>query len=98
MSEPEGRGAPPVPAGDQPDAERVVSAIADADDRVIESALRPKRLSELVGQVRVREQLALILEGALRRGRPPDHVLISGPPGRPRRCCTWRWRTSGSTW
>jgi holliday junction DNA helicase RuvB len=65
------------PAGE----ERVVSAIADADDRVIESALRPKRLSELVGQARVREQLSLVLEGALRRGRPPDHVLMSGPPG-----------------
>jgi Holliday junction DNA helicase RuvB len=63
------------------DEERVVSAIADADDRVIEGALRPKRLSELVGQARVREQLSLILESALRRGRPPDHVLISGPPG-----------------
>jgi holliday junction DNA helicase RuvB len=59
----------------------VVSAVADADDRAVESALRPKRLSELVGQARVREQLSLILEGALRRGRPPDHVLISGPPG-----------------
>jgi Holliday junction DNA helicase RuvB len=61
--------------------ERVVSGVADADDRVVESALRPKRLTELVGQTRVREQLSLILEGALRRGRPPDHVLISGPPG-----------------
>src|SRR5262249_28942015 len=30
---------------------------------------------------RVGEQLWLVLEGALRRGRPPDHVLISGPPG-----------------
>jgi Holliday junction DNA helicase RuvB len=61
--------------------DRVVSAVADADDRAIESALRPKRLAELIGQARVREQLSLILEGALRRGRPPDHVLISGPPG-----------------
>jgi Holliday junction DNA helicase RuvB len=61
--------------------ERVVSPGADADDRAVESALRPKRLSELVGQARVREQLSLILEGALRRGKPPDHVLISGPPG-----------------
>jgi Holliday junction DNA helicase RuvB len=67
----------PVRSGE----ERVVSSIADADDRVIEGALRPKRLSELVGQTRVREQLSLVLEGALRRGRPPDHVLISGPPG-----------------
>jgi holliday junction DNA helicase RuvB len=59
----------------------VVSGVADADDRAVESALRPKRLSEMVGQARVREQLSLVLEGALRRGRPPDHVLISGPPG-----------------
>jgi Holliday junction DNA helicase RuvB len=65
--------------GSEPD--RVVSALADADDRVVEGALRPKRLSELVGQNRVREQLSLVLEGALRRGRVPDHVLLSGPPG-----------------
>jgi len=62
-------------------AERVVSGLADADDRVVESALRPRRLSELVGQARVREQLSLVLEGALQRGRVPDHVLLSGPPG-----------------
>ncbi len=61
--------------------ERVVSALADSDDRVIEGALRPKRLTELVGQDRVREQLSLVLQGALRRGRPSDHVLLSGPPG-----------------
>ncbi len=58
-----------------------MSALADADDRVVEGALRPKRLSELVGQTRVREQLSLVLEGAMRRGRAPDHVLLSGPPG-----------------
>ena len=47
----------------------------------MESALRPKRLSEFIGQARVREQLSLVLESALRRGRPPDHVLLCGPPG-----------------
>ena len=66
--------------GDDP-AGRVVSPLADADDRAIESALRPKRLTDFVGQHRVREQLSLVLESALRRGRPPDHVLLSGPPG-----------------
>ncbi len=66
----------------EPDeAERTVSALADADDRVVEGALRPKRLAELIGQTRVREQLSLMLEGALRRGRASDHVLLSGPPG-----------------
>jgi Holliday junction DNA helicase RuvB len=61
--------------------ERVVSGLADADDRVVEGALRPKRLHELIGQARVREQLSLVLEGAMQRGRTPDHVLLSGPPG-----------------
>src|SRR5580658_3100790 len=59
----------------------VISALADADERAIESALRPKRLTEFTGQARVREQLSLILTSALRRGRPPDHVLLAGPPG-----------------
>src|ERR1700677_2584880 len=59
----------------------LASPLADADERVIESALRPKRLTEFTGQVRVREQLSLILQSALRRGRPPDHVLLAGPPG-----------------
>jgi len=71
------RGGEPVLAAE----ERVVSPLADADDRLIEGALRPKRLADFVGQARVREQLSLVLEGALRRGRVPDHVLLSGPPG-----------------
>ncbi len=69
------------PPGGEEAADRVVSPLADADDRVIESALRPKRLADFVGQQRVRDQLSLVLESAVRRGRPPDHVLLSGPPG-----------------
>ncbi len=61
--------------------DRVVSPLAAADERVIEGALRPKRLDEFIGQARVREQLTLVLRGAQRRGRVPDHVLLSGPPG-----------------
>jgi Holliday junction DNA helicase RuvB len=80
---PAGAGNPAVQAGPGAGAseDRVVSALADADDRLIEGALRPKRLADFVGQGRVREQLSLVLEGALRRGRAPDHVLLSGPPG-----------------
>jgi Holliday junction DNA helicase RuvB len=59
----------------------VVSPRAEGDERAVEAALRPKRLAEFVGQHRVREQLSLVLQGAERRGRPPDHVLLSGPPG-----------------
>jgi Holliday junction DNA helicase RuvB len=76
----EARREPRSPGGERED-QRVVSPLADGDDRAIESALRPKRLEDFVGQARVREQLSLLLRSALRRGRPPDHVLLSGPPG-----------------
>jgi Holliday junction DNA helicase RuvB len=61
--------------------DRFVSPVADGEEKVIEAALRPKRLDEFIGQARVREQLSLVLQSALRRGRPPDHLLMSGPPG-----------------
>jgi Holliday junction DNA helicase RuvB len=72
------REAPELSAAEQ---ERLVSPLANADERMIEGALRPKRLNDFIGQTRVREQLSLVLTGALRRGKPADHVLLSGPPG-----------------
>lgn len=60
---------------------RIVDPGGSDQERQIEAALRPKRLSEFVGQPRVSDQLALVLEAAKRRGAPPDHVLMSGPPG-----------------
>src|ERR1700704_6929378 len=64
------------------DSERdVVSPLPAVDETEIEASLRPKRLTEFVGQPKVREQLQVVLESALRRERPPDHVLLSGPPG-----------------
>ncbi len=62
-------------------AAEALSAEALGDERVVEAALRPRTLDEVVGQVRVRDQLGLVLEAARRRGRAPDHVLLSGPPG-----------------
>jgi holliday junction DNA helicase RuvB len=59
----------------------VISPLAEVDERDIEGALRPKRLEDFTGQALVREQLSVLLQSALRRGRPPDHVLLSGPPG-----------------
>jgi len=61
--------------------EELVSAEASPADRAAEAALRPKNLDEFVGQERVREQLGLVLSAAKGRGSPPDHVLLSGPPG-----------------
>jgi len=53
----------------------------EPDDLLVEATLRPRNLHEFIGQPRVREQLELVLEGARRRGDPPDHILLSGPPG-----------------
>ncbi|MBP2185279.1 Holliday junction branch migration DNA helicase RuvB [Amycolatopsis magusensis] len=58
-----------------------LSAFAQTGDRDVETTLRPRKLDDFVGQPRVREQLQLVLESARRRGVPPDHVLLSGPPG-----------------
>ncbi len=59
----------------------LTAAEAEGDERVVEAALRPRSLDEVVGQTRVRAQLGLVLEAARRRERAPDHVLLSGPPG-----------------
>jgi Holliday junction DNA helicase RuvB len=63
------------------DDEEPLSPVARPSDGEVEQTLRPHDLTEFIGQARVREQLSLVLEGAKRRGSPPDHVLLSGPPG-----------------
>ncbi len=59
----------------------LMQAEAEGNERAVEAALRPRTLDEVIGQERVREQLGLVLEAARGRGRTPDHVLLSGPPG-----------------
>lgn len=59
----------------------VVRPEADDLERAAEAALRPRHLEEFVGQRVVRDQLSLVLQAAVGRGRAPDHVLLSGPPG-----------------
>jgi len=63
------------------DSDDLVDAEVHVDEQEIEAALRPKRLADFVGQKRVREQLSLVLDAAKLRNRPPDHLLLSGPPG-----------------
>ncbi|WP_239347230.1 MULTISPECIES: Holliday junction branch migration DNA helicase RuvB [unclassified Frankia] len=63
------------------DADGLVSPVAEPEERAFEAGLRPGSLAEFIGQQKVREQLTIMLEGARARARPPDHVLLSGPPG-----------------
>jgi Holliday junction DNA helicase RuvB len=64
------------------DDDRLIeAAVVDPEDREFDVALRPKTLAEFVGQERVKEQLALLIDGARRRDEGVDHLLFSGPPG-----------------
>jgi holliday junction DNA helicase RuvB len=51
------------------------------DEAAAEVTLRPRRLSEFVGQSELKAHLGIVLEAARRRGQAPDHLLFSGPPG-----------------
>jgi len=62
-------------------AQRVVSPAPQDDERQFEAALRPTALADFAGQPHVREQLAISIEAAKRRGEAMDHVLLCGPPG-----------------
>src|SRR5712691_10282645 len=64
------------------DEDRLIDVEAmSEDDRELDVALRPRTLGEFVGQERVKEQLALLIDGARARAEPVDHLLFSGPPG-----------------
>jgi Holliday junction DNA helicase RuvB len=54
--------------------------LADSEEE-LERSLRPRSLSDFVGQERVKEQLSIALEAARARGEALDHVLLAGPPG-----------------
>ena len=61
--------------------ERLINPAAGIGDDRVDQALRPKRLAEVTGQDQVRENLAILLSAAQKRGEPLDHVLFYGPPG-----------------
>ena len=61
--------------------ERLVVPELVEEDVSVDVALRPRRLEEFVGQERLKEQLALLIEGARVRSEPVDHILFAGPPG-----------------
>ena len=58
-----------------------IGAGALPEERSYEEQLRPRRLAEMVGQDRLRENLAVFIRAARERGEPLDHLLFHGPPG-----------------
>ena len=61
---------------------RVVDAASsDHDEELEEVGLRPRTLSEFVGQHQLVEHLGIVLQAARQRSQPVDHILFAGPPG-----------------
>ncbi|MCJ7696187.1 MAG: Holliday junction branch migration DNA helicase RuvB [Anaerolineaceae bacterium] len=60
--------------------DRILSGDIKPEDH-LDMALRPNSLNELIGQVQVKENVAVLIEAAKLRGEPLDHVLFYGPPG-----------------
>jgi Holliday junction DNA helicase RuvB len=58
-----------------------MAPLADPLEAEEEVSLRPRRLSEFVGQAQLKEHLEIMLEAARRRSQPADHLLFAGPPG-----------------
>ncbi|WP_206459093.1 Holliday junction branch migration DNA helicase RuvB [Anaerovorax sp. IOR16] len=61
--------------------DRITAANINLDEEEMELSLRPKRLSEYIGQKSVTENLKIFIEAAQMRKEPLDHVLFYGPPG-----------------
>lgn len=60
---------------------RIVSTEFSQADSDIENSLRPKELSDYIGQEKVKENLSVYIQAARARGEALDHVLLYGPPG-----------------
>jgi Holliday junction DNA helicase RuvB len=60
---------------------RSVDPAAGPSDEIEEAGLRPRTLDEFVGQSQLTEHLRIVIEAALRRRQPVDHLLFAGPPG-----------------
>lgn len=61
--------------------ERLISAVQGEEDLEWDQSLRPRLLSDYIGQDKVKETLSIFIEAAKKRGESLDHVLLYGPPG-----------------
>ncbi len=62
-------------------AGRIVDPGRDGEEPDLDNTLRPKTMDEMLGQVKVKEQLSIAVMAANQRGEALDHVLLYGPPG-----------------
>lgn len=55
--------------------------ITGESERQLEESLRPRNLDQIVGRKREKQNLAVMIDSAKKRGKPLDHILFHGPPG-----------------
>lgn len=60
---------------------RIIQTTATNEDTKLDRTLRPQKLSDYVGQQKIRERLEISIAAAKKRGEPLDHILFYGPPG-----------------
>ena len=60
---------------------RIITSDYTNEDADIETSLRPKELTDYIGQDKVKENLSIYIQAARNRNEPLDHVLLYGPPG-----------------
>ena len=61
--------------------DRLSSAVPREEDRAFDRAIRPKTLSDYIGQAKVKQQMDIFMTAARNREESLDHLLIFGPPG-----------------
>ncbi len=61
--------------------DRVVDPVPEVADFSDEKTLRPKLLSDYIGQEKVKEKLKILIDAAKQRKEAPEHILFYGPPG-----------------
>jgi len=70
-----------MPDHNEADRNALLSPVSRVDEQSFELTLRPQILRQYIGQPKVKENISISIQAALKRGEALDHVLLYGPPG-----------------
>jgi Holliday junction DNA helicase RuvB len=62
-------------------SDRIITSKEKPEDKNLDLTLRPKKLSEYIGQEKIKQNLNIFIEAAKKRAEPIEHILLYGPPG-----------------
>lgn len=64
-----------------PDEQDLINPVSTVEETLFEATLRPQKLSEYVGQAKIKESLQILIDAAKGRKETLEHLLLYGPPG-----------------